>query len=44
MMKLNNTYTLQEMKEKGLQLKSRSKEKSPQKSFDHSFILSEFIL
>lgn len=41
--KLNNSYSLQEMKEEGFELKSECK--GPQQKFqDHSLILSEYIL
>lgn len=42
--KLNKVYSLKEIKENGLQLKSISKVTSQQKTFPQSLILSEFIL
>lgn len=42
--KLNRSYSLNEIKEHGLQLKSISKASTQQKSLDHSILLSEFIL
>lgn len=42
--KLNKSYSLQEMKEAGFELKSERMEQKQQKLQDHSLILSEFIL
>ncbi|KAJ2944771.1 hypothetical protein O0L34_g1660 [Tuta absoluta] len=42
--KLNRTYSLQEMKEHGLQLQPSRKKPCHQKSIDQALILSEFIM